>query len=37
MRNLIAIAFSCLLLNTTAYADSSCQAQAAEKKLVGAE
>jgi hypothetical protein len=36
MRNLIAVAFSCLLLNTMAYADSSCQAQAAEKKLAGA-
>jgi hypothetical protein len=37
MRNLIAIAFSCFLLNTMAQAaDSSCQAQAAEKKLSGA-
>jgi hypothetical protein len=32
---LIAIAFGCFLLNTMAYADSSCQAQAAEKKLSG--
>ena len=36
MRNMIAITFSCFLLNTMAYADSSCQAQAAEKKLAGA-
>ena len=36
MRNLIAIAFSCFLLSTTVYADSSCQAQATEKKLSGA-
>jgi hypothetical protein len=36
MRKLIAIAFSSLLLNTLAYADSSCQAQATEKKLSGA-
>ena len=36
MRSLIAIAFSFFLLNTMAHADSSCQAQAAEKKLSGA-
>jgi hypothetical protein len=36
MRKLIAIVFSCLLLNTMAYAGSSCQAQATEKKLSGA-
>ena len=36
MRNLIAVAISCFLLNTMAHADSSCQAQAAEKKLSGA-
>jgi uncharacterized FlgJ-related protein len=36
MRKLIAIAFSSLLLNTMAYADPRCQAQATEKKLSGA-
>ena len=36
MRNLIAVVISCFLLNTMAQADSSCQAQAAEKKLSGA-
>ena len=36
MRNLIAVAISCFLLNTLAYADSSCEAQAADKKLSGA-
>ena len=36
MRHFIAFAFSCFLMNTMAYADSGCQAQAAEKKLSGA-
>jgi uncharacterized FlgJ-related protein len=36
MRKLIAIVFSSLLVTTIAYADSSCQAQATEKKLSGA-
>ena len=34
MRKLIAVALSCFLLNAVAYAGSSCQAQAAAKKLV---
>ena len=37
MNKILVVAFSCLLLGNAAYAaDSSCQAQAAEKKLAGA-
>ena len=37
MNKIFVIAFSCLLLGNAAYAaDSSCQAQATEKKLAGA-
>ena len=36
MRKLIAVASSCFLLNTMAHAGTTCQAQAAAKKLSGA-
>jgi hypothetical protein len=37
MNKMFVVAFGCLLLGNAAYgADSSCQAQAAEKKLAGA-